>query len=147
MSISDDKPEEETTPHQFAVHELATHKVADHEEGGNEFVTHEFAAQQFASIERSEQPFQPSLASKAWGKSGLIMATVLFIAILIVGTTAERTLNHLAPDKQGPTAGMVVEQAANTPTPTPAYPTVYVQQSADPSQAPSPLPAAPVKTK
>jgi len=127
VSISNDTPEPESSPHEFAAHE--------------------FAEAEFAAIEKHEQPFQSSEASKPWGITGLVMATIFFIAILVIGVSAERTLNHLVPNKPIPTSGMVIEKDITPPVATPAYPTVCVQESTDPSQAPSPLPETPVKTK
>ncbi|MBS2011122.1 MAG: hypothetical protein JST01_28980 [Cyanobacteria bacterium SZAS TMP-1] len=135
MSISNNTPEELSTPHEFAGNEPVENTGMPISEG--------FAAQQMASITANEEPFVSSEASKSWGISGIVMATLFFIAILVVGSVAERSLSRLAPNKPAPTTGVVIEQAATTPTATPAYPTVYVQQSADPSQAPSPLPPTP----
>jgi hypothetical protein len=127
MSISNDTPGDESTPHEFA--------------------THEFAQEKFASIERTERPFELSAASKPFGISGIVLATVFFTAILIIGVTAQRSLNQLAPNRPAPTTGMVIDQSANTPSAAAAFPTVYVLQSADPSQAPSPLPETPSQAK
>jgi len=134
MAISDNTPEVETSPHQFAVDTGAEHDA---------IALSQSEHNQFAVIEHDEQPFLPVVNQQKWGWTGFLMAAAFFVAILVVGTVAQKSLNHLAPNSPAPTSGVVVEQAANTVTPQVAYPTVYVQPSADPSQAPSPLPPAP----
>jgi hypothetical protein len=147
MSRSNDTSEDESTPREFAAHELSSHHEVPHVGDIQDSVSHEFAANQFGQIERNEQPFVASAAGKTWGITGMVLATLFVIAIMVVGFQAERTLNFFAPNKPVPTSGFVIDQPANTNYAAPAYPTVFVQKSADPSQAPSPLPETPAKTK
>ena len=136
MSISNNTPEVESTPHDFAIATGVEHDA---------IALSETEQKQFAVIEQDEQPYIPAVSQTKWGWTGFFMAAAFFVAIIVVGTVAQNSLNHLAPNQPAPTSGVVVEETANTVSPQPAYPTVYVQPSADPSQAPSPLPPAPAQ--
>jgi len=134
MSISNNTPEVESSPHDFAVATGAEHDA---------LALSETEQKQFAHIEHDEQPYIPAVSQTKWGWTGFLMAAAFFVAIIVVGTVAQNSLNRLAPNHPAPTSGVVIDQSANTVTPQAAYPTVYVQTSSDPSQAPSPLPPAP----
>ncbi len=90
----------------------------------------------------------PSTYVGNWSMSGPIMACLLVIAFMVVAVVASRSLNNWIPaNKPAPTSGVVVQQTVSTPEAIPAYPTVYVQRSADPTMTPSPLPPAQEKKK
>jgi hypothetical protein len=93
--------------------------------------------------EKQEKVFENYATSRPWDGSLIAIGVVFVIALCVVGGVAEKSLNFWAPNKPVPTSGVVVSEPANVPTPTPAYPEVYVQKSSDPSQAPSPLPPGP----
>jgi|GEM_PF-998634 len=122
---------------------------------GPERVTADQLAYEQAIVEQKlrEEPKEevvdmPSSYVGNWSMSGPIMACILVIAFMVVAVVASRSLNNLVPaNKPAPTSGVVVQQTVSTPEPTPAYPTVYVQRSADPTVAPSPLPPTPEPKK
>jgi hypothetical protein len=95
---------------------------------------------------KQEKVFEGYANAAPWDASLMIIAGVFFIALFIIGGVAERSLNYWMPEHKVPTSGVVVSEPAPTVTEAvPAYPEVYVQKSADPSQAPSPLPPGPVQ--
>jgi hypothetical protein len=93
--------------------------------------------------EHTSQTTSPYHLKRDW--SSAFLALILVSAMVVIGFVAEKNLNYWLPNKPVPTSGVVVEDAANVPAPTPAYPTVFVQQSSNPNQAPSPLPEAGTK--
>lgn len=85
----------------------------------------------------------PSTYVNGWSLSGPFMALILFFSLMVVGVVAERSLNYYLPHKEKPKYGVVVAEPAAVSPPQPAYPVMMVQPSANPNQAPSPLPLVP----
>ncbi|MFA7338562.1 MAG: hypothetical protein WC028_17380 [Candidatus Obscuribacterales bacterium] len=71
--------------------------------------------------------------------TGAMMAVLTLTILVGFAYFAQKYVANLS-NKPMAQTGVVIEHAARVPVPVPAYPTVLVRYSNDPSQAPSPLP-------
>jgi len=73
--------------------------------------------------------------------SGPLMAFLTIAVIVGLAYLAQRQIYNMSHNPAPPT-GVVIDNTAPLPRAAPAYPTVLVQPSNNPNQAPSPLPPA-----
>lgn len=73
--------------------------------------------------------------------SGPLMAFLTMTIIVGLAYLAQKQIYNMSHNPAPPT-GVVIDHTAPLPRAVPAYPTVLVQKSSNPSQAPSPLPPA-----
>lgn len=88
------------------------------------------------------EDIRPSSHVDSFDFSGALMALLTITIIVGLAYLAQRQIAAMA-TKPIVQSGVVIDHPANLPVPVPAYPTVLVRESSDPSQAPSPLPLNP----
>lgn len=71
--------------------------------------------------------------------SGAMVALLTMTILVGFAYFAQKYISNMS-NKPTAQSGVVIDHAANVPVAVPAYPTVMVRHSSDPSQAPSPLP-------
>ncbi len=71
--------------------------------------------------------------------TGAIMALLTITILVGFAYFAQKYISNMS-NKPTAQSGVVIEHAARVPVAVPAYPTVMVRHSSNPSQAPSPMP-------
>ena len=89
-----------------------------------------------------QEEIRPSSHVDSFDFSGALMALLTITIIVGLAYLAQKQVSAMS-TKPTVQSGAVIDHPANLPVPVPAYPTVMVRQSSDPSQAPSPLPLNP----
>jgi hypothetical protein len=89
-----------------------------------------------------QEEILPSSHVDSFDFSGALMALLTITIIVGLAYLAQKQIAAMS-TKPTVQSGVVIEHPANLPVPVPAYPTVRVRESSDPSQAPSPLPLNP----
>ena len=124
---------------------LSLEEQSSHDQAVRDQHAYEIAVRQ-REIEQVliHEDIKPSSHVDSFDFSAAAMALLTFTIVVGLAFFAQKLINNTT-GEAAPQSGVVIKQAAEVPAPrvpeaTPAYPTVQVQPSNNPSQAPSPLP-------
>lgn len=137
QTSSQDNPE-------YRASSLTEEEQATHDQAVRDQHAYELAIRQ-REIEHKliHEDTKPSSHVDGFDFSAAAMAALTFTIVVALAFFAQKLISNM--ETKPAQTGVVIEQqaevpAARVPEAIPAYPTVEVRQSSDPSQAPSPLP-------